>query len=57
VTECGIDCGAFYLLLNEIDGGRLIIPSHRPLVDRVNEEFAAFAQLAREHFNLLPPGA
>jgi hypothetical protein len=57
VTECGIDCEAFYLLLNEIDGGGPIIPSHRPLADRVNEEFAPFAQLAREHFHLLLPGA
>lgn len=55
VTECGIDCEAFYLLLNEIDGGGPVIPSDRPLAERVRERFAPFAQLARSYIPLLPP--
>jgi hypothetical protein len=56
VTECGIDCEAFYLLLNEIDGGGPVIPSDRPLADRVWERFASFAQLAKSYIPLLSPG-
>lgn len=47
-TECGVDCSAFYLLLNEIDGGGPTIPSSRPLADRVAERFAPFAPFAAE---------
>lgn len=55
VKECGIDCSAFYLLLNEIDGGGPVVASDRPLADRVRECFAPFAQLARDCIPLLPP--
>jgi hypothetical protein len=57
VTECEIDCEAFDLPLNETDDGGPMIPSHRPLADRVNDVFAPFAQVARQHLTLLPPGA
>jgi hypothetical protein len=54
VTKCGIGCEAFYLLLNEIDGGGPVLPSDRPLADRVQERFAPFAHLARSYTPLLP---
>lgn len=47
-TECGIDWSAFYLLLNEIDGGGPVTPSDRPLSDRVREVFIPFAGLAQK---------
>jgi hypothetical protein len=52
--DCGIDCEAFYLLLNEIDGRGPVIPSRRPLAERVTERFAPFAEMARRHINQLP---
>ena len=53
-TECGVDCSAFFVLLNEIDGGGPTIPSSRPLADRVAEEFAPFAAEARAAVSRLP---
>jgi hypothetical protein len=54
VQWCGIDCEAFYVLLNEIDGSGPVLPSDRPLADRVEQEFAPFARLARSYLHLLP---
>jgi hypothetical protein len=42
------DCEAFYLLLNEIDGGGPTMPSEIPLVLRVEELYAPHARLARQ---------
>jgi hypothetical protein len=52
--DCGIDCEVFYLLLNEIDGGGPIVPSSRPLAERVAELFSPFAELARRYVGRLP---
>jgi len=54
VQECGIDCQAFYALLNEIDGGGPVLPSDRLLADRVKQESAPFAHLTRSYLQLLP---
>jgi hypothetical protein len=53
-TECGADCSAFYVLLNEIDGGGPIVPSDRPLAERVAERFAPFAAEARATVGQMP---
>ena len=55
-SDCGIDCEAFYLLLNEIDGGGPTRPDDRPLTDRVTELFAPMAESARRCLDLLPTG-
>jgi hypothetical protein len=47
--NCGINCEAYYLLLNEIDGGGPTIPGDRSLRERVAERFEPFAALARRH--------
>jgi hypothetical protein len=54
-SGCELPCEAFYILLNEIDGGGPTIPSDRPLPDRVVELFAPMAELARQYLDLLPP--
>jgi hypothetical protein len=54
VCECGIDCSAFYLLLNEIDGGGPTVPSDRPLAERVAERFAPFVARSRDGISRLP---
>ena len=47
-------CEAFYLLLNEIDGGGPTMPDKRPLADRVCELFAPMAREARAALAELP---
>jgi len=42
-----IDCGTFYYMLNEIDGGGPIIASDRPLGERIVDLFTPMAELAR----------
>lgn len=54
LKDCGIDCSAFYFLLNEVDGGGPTIPSDSPFLNRLRELFAPFAQLARNYLTLLP---
>jgi hypothetical protein len=49
-----IDCSTFYLLLNEIDGGGPVVPSSRPLGERVAEVFGPLAEYAREQLRELP---
>lgn len=44
---CRIDCSAFYVLANEIDGGGPTVPSNRPLADRIAELFMPLAELAK----------
>jgi hypothetical protein len=53
-SDCGIDCEALYLLLNEIDGSGTTIPSDHPLADRVTELFGPMAEPARQCLDLLP---
>jgi hypothetical protein len=48
------ECEAFYLLLNEIDGGGPTRKSDRPLPDRVAELFAPLAAQARSALPHLP---
>jgi hypothetical protein len=55
-SDCGIDCEAFYLLLNEIDGGGPTRPNDRPLTVRVTELFAPMVESARRCLGLLPTG-
>lgn len=50
------ECEAFYLLLNEIDGGGPTRPSHRPFAERVRELFAPMAEEARAAIVGLPGG-
>lgn len=50
--DCGVGCETFYMMLNEIDGGGPVIPSDRPLADRVQEQFSPFAELARRRMAL-----
>ena len=54
LLDCGIDCSAFYLLLNEIDGGGPPLPNDSAFPNRLRELFAPFAQLARNHLHFLP---
>ena len=54
LLDCGIDCSAFYLLLNEIDGGGPTLPNDSAFPNRLRELFAPFAQLARNHLHFLP---
>jgi hypothetical protein len=49
------ECEAFYLLLNEIDGGGPTLPEEGPLDDRVSELFAPMAAKARRALADLPP--
>lgn len=49
-----IDCEAFYLLLNEVDGGGPIIPSDRPLVERVTELYAPMVERVSDYLSTLP---
>lgn len=48
------DCEAFFLLLNEIDGGGPTMPSDRPLAERVQELFAPMIEEARVALVNLP---
>jgi hypothetical protein len=50
------ECEAFYLLLNEIDGGGPTIASDRPLAERVRELFEPLADKARLASAYLPGG-
>jgi hypothetical protein len=50
------ECEAFYMLLNEIDGGGPTRTTHRPLADRVAELFAPMAAEARRSLRHLPGG-
>lgn len=49
-----IECEAFYVLLNEIDGGGPTIPSGLPLDQRVSELFAPMVSVALRYIHLLP---
>lgn len=55
--DCGStslpECEAFFLLLNELDGGGPIVPSNRPLAERVRDLFAPMTAEARAV--LVPP--
>ena len=51
------ECEAFYLLLNEIDGGGPVRKSSQPLPDRVRDLFAPMASEARLAVPHLPAGA
>lgn len=53
-SGCEIDCEAFYLLLNEIDGGGPTIPSDEPLRERIRDLFAPMTELTRRYLDLLP---
>lgn len=55
-TNYRIDCSAFYLLLNEIDGRGPVVPSSRPLAELIAELFEPHAEYAREQLRELPPG-
>ena len=50
----GVECEAFYLLANEIEGGGPTALSDCPLIERVNELFAPFADVARAAVADLP---
>lgn len=50
------ECEAFYLLLNEIDGGGPTRKSDRPLPERVAELFSPLAAEARSALSNLPDG-
>lgn len=50
------ECEAFFLLLNEIDGGGPTRPSSRPLAERVRELFAPMVDEARAALVDLPGG-
>jgi hypothetical protein len=54
LKDCEIDCSAFYLLLNELDGRGPTIPDNTPFPNRLQKLFAPFAQMARNHLPLLP---
>jgi hypothetical protein len=43
-----IECGTFFLLANEIDGGGPTRPNNRPLTQRVGEVFSPLAEAARQ---------
>lgn len=47
-------CEAFFLLLNEIDGGGPTFPDGRPLAERVTELFAPYAADATAVLHQLP---
>jgi hypothetical protein len=51
------ECEAFFLLLNQIDGGGPARPSNRPLAERVRELFTPMAEEARAALTGLPGGA
>lgn len=51
------ECEAFFLLLNEIDGGGPTIPSDKPLADRVRELFGPMVAEARAALVHHPGGA
>ena len=53
-ARCELDCEAFYLLLNEIDGGGPIVPSDRPLLERVAELYAPMVERVRNCLSMLP---
>ena len=46
------DCGAFYSLLNELDGGGPTIPSNLPLSERVDDLFSSMVRTLRETFGV-----
>lgn len=54
LKDCGIDCSAFYLLLNEVESRGPTTQDDTPFPNRLQKLFAPFAQLARNHLPLLP---
>lgn len=52
-----INCEAFYMMANEIDGGGPTIASDRPLGDRTVELFAPMANLARREWTTVWAGS
>ena len=52
--RCGINCEAFFLLLNELEGSDHPDPGSKPLRERVADRFAPFATKARQQLGSLP---